>query len=112
MVVARWEGTEDNMAIEQALEITASGKVTRPKYQAVCYQCYTCCLTPPTTKKAANLAATSHLNAYHHQVGIQEVKAVANTSKCSEAAPPIVEYASSETAYGRTVPASFAIKVF
>lgn len=30
----------------------------------------------------------------------------------SERAMPFVEYVSSETAYGRTVPASFAIKVF
>lgn len=30
----------------------------------------------------------------------------------SEREIPFVEYASSETAYGRTVPASFAIKVF
>ena len=58
--------------IEQVIEITPQGKVKRPKYQAVCYQCYTCHLTQPTTKKAANMAATSHMNAYHHQVGVQE----------------------------------------
>lgn len=48
------------------------GKATG-KYRAVCYVCYTCYLTKPTTKKAANVAAVSHMNTYKHETGVSGV---------------------------------------
>ncbi len=75
----------------------------RPRFQAVCLVCYHCELTVPTTKRNAERAATSHVNAYKHNVTVLRVK------ETPDAGPSCV---SSETAYGRTVAYPFALKVF
>lgn len=41
-------------------------------YVAVCLRCYTCQLCQPTTKREAELTATSHTRAYGHDVSVQE----------------------------------------
>ena len=46
------------------------------KFIAVCFQCYTCQLTPkPVGKREAERVACSHMNAYGHNTSIQESKA-------------------------------------
>ena len=73
----------------------------RPKFVAFCDVCYSW-RHETTSKRDANQAAVHHMNQYQHSTHVQPIARTA----------PVVDYASSETAYGRTVPASFAIKVF
>jgi hypothetical protein len=73
-------------------------------FQAVCDRCYTCVIATGT-KRDCERAATSHITQYDHNVSITVPLPV-------PVPETVVEYASAETAYGRTVPASFSIKVF
>jgi hypothetical protein len=40
------------------------------KYQAVCAVCYTCVIATTTSRRDADCAATSHMNAYGHNVTV------------------------------------------
>ena len=73
----------------------------RPKFVVFCDVCYSW-RRETTSKREADREAVSHMNQYQHSTHVQPIGPKT----------PIIEYASSETAYGRTVPASFAIKVF
>lgn len=44
------------------------------KYRAICPVCYTCHLTPPVGKRAAELVAASHMRIYGHDTTVQPVK--------------------------------------
>jgi hypothetical protein len=63
--------------------------MSAPKYRAICLTCYTCELTPPVSKRAAERAATSHLGAYGHNVTIQQVSPFARTPADRERAARI-----------------------
>jgi hypothetical protein len=45
--------------------------VSKPTYQVVCFVCYTCIVAETSSKRDADRLATSHMNTYGHDVGIQ-----------------------------------------